>query len=295
MKNKKIILFVALFLLIFANTVPITAIKLKTDLTKPQISTIYDENDAEAPIWEEGHTWTYEVTMYGGIPSTVYFNNIKMNDLTFTVEEVQNDSYIISYSTGITGSATVNLEIITISGALQQTEMSGMLTVNKTKMTINDTYDLIINGYIKPNFLPKIPFNIDGDMYYIYAGNTLFNFPINNYESWAVHETSIDLEFDVNLLPDPIVGNLLVEYHIAECLEWDIINVPAGEYDALRIKTDLGRQHDAWYSVATGNVVKMTGFDIPFNWGYAGEYVIDIKLKYTNHTNDTFCIKNLLL
>ena len=283
MKNKKIILLVALLLILCFQTIPITANNIKSELKKPQFSNYYDENDAEIPVWEEGHTWTYEVIMYGGIPNVVNLNNIIMTDLTITVEEVQNNSYIVSCSSPISGSATVDLDIIKISGTLQETYINGIITVNKTKMTIIDAKNLIISGYIKPNFLPKIPFTIDGDAVFTYAGNTLFNFPINNYESWMVHETAIDFEFDVNLLPDPISGYLLVESHIAECQEWDIVNVPAGEFDALKINTDLGYEHNVWYSVATGNVVKMRGIDIPFNWGDAGKYYIDIKLKYTNY------------
>ena len=117
------------------------------------------------------------------------------------------------------------------------------------------------------------------------------NFPINNNDSWFVDELPIELSLTVNvqLLPDPIEVQeiVYVEGHFAECLEWNIVNVAAGEYDALRISSDLGNEHLVWYSVAAGNVVKMRSRDIPLDWGYFGKYDIDIALKSTNFHIDS--------
>jgi hypothetical protein len=286
MKNKIFFIFISLFLLICISSMPLMGMKISLKDNTEIPSTIFDENDAEAPVWDVGHSWTYDVNIFGGIPNYVSLN-VRMSNLKFKVDEVHNDTYKISFSSSITGSVTVKLEIIKISGQFQNTDMSGVLIVNKSKFTINETKNLIIDGFIKPNLLPKIPFNIAGDCLFTYEGNPLFKFPINNYESWVVHETLIGLNFTVSLLPDPVQGNIYVEGHIVECLEWDIVNVQAGEFDALKLSSYLGDEHHVWYSVAAGNVVKMIGRDIPFNWGYAGEYYIDLQLKSTNFHIDS--------
>ena len=50
-----------------------TTLKNNTEIP----STILDENDAEAPVWNVGHSWTYDVYIFGGIPNYVTFNNIR--------------------------------------------------------------------------------------------------------------------------------------------------------------------------------------------------------------------------
>ena len=177
---------------------------------------IKDENDAEAPIWNVGHSWTYDVTINGGKPPNLNINNLKMDDLTFTVEQVYNDSYILSFSAGLTGSGNVKISIITLSGQLQNTVMQGKIIVNKSKLTINEVQDLIVDGYVKPNFLPKIPFTVEGDGLLTY-GIPLLNFPINNYDSWFIDKIIMVFNLNVNLLPDPLHETVYVEGHYAEC------------------------------------------------------------------------------
>jgi len=286
MKNKILVLsIVGLFLLTSLSSMSIIGMTITKESNNRNTLTFFDENDAELPIWDVGDYWTYDVTINGGIPKYVTLSNIKMSNLKFTVEEVHNETYTISFSSSVTGSGTVKLDIITISGQLQQTEIEGTLIVNKSKLTINATKDLIVDGYVKPPVIPKIHFDAEGDVF-LSHGTPLLNFPINNYDSWFVDETPIELDMIINvqLIPDPIEadGTVHVEAHFAECHEWDIVNVPAGEYDALKISSSLGDEHLVWYSVAAGNIVKMRSRDIPLNWGYSGEYDIDMVLKSTN-------------
>jgi hypothetical protein len=291
MKNKILVFcIVSLFLLTSLPAISITGTKIIKESGNRNNLTFFDENDAEVPIWDVGHSWTYDVTINGGIPKHVTLNNIRMSNLKFTVEEVHNETYNVSFSSSVTGSGTVKLEFISISGQLQQTEIEGTLIVNKSKLTINATKDLIVDGYVKPPIIPKIHFDAEGDVFPSY-GTPLLNFPINNYDSWFVDDIPIELDMTINvqILSDPIEaeGIVHVEGHFAECHEWDIVNVPAGEYDALKISSSLGDEHLVWYSVAAGNFVKMRGRDIPLNWGYSGEYDIDVVLKSTNFYVDS--------
>lgn len=283
MKNKILVYFiVGLFLLssLFSVSIVGTSTNKTSDFENSLI--FEDENDAELPIWEVGHSWTYDVTINGGIGGIVSINNVKINNLEFTVDEVSDDTYGLSYSaSSVTGSVSVTVEIITISGNLQNTDMEGELVVNKSMLT-NDVFEnLAVDGFIKPNILPRIPFNVQGDMFLFY-GTALPKFPLNNGDIWYVSEISISTYFDVNLLPDPIEELMYVEGHMAECHEWDIVNAPAGEFDALRISTGLGDEQTIWYAVSAGNFIKMRGRDIPLSYSYHGDYDIDIVLKSTN-------------
>jgi len=269
-----------IFLFIGVGVYPAVAVESESSLN------FIDENDAEVPIWNVGHSWTYDVTINGGLSPYLSINNFKMNNLKLTVEEVLDDSYILSFSADLTGSGSVKLDVITLSGQLKDTEMEGTMIVDESKLTVNELSDLIVDGYIKPNLLPKIPFNVEGDCFFTH-GTPLLNFPINNYETWYVDETILDFDLVVNLLPDPIHQSTYVEGFFAECHEWDIVNVPAGEYDALKIVSELGDEYLVWYSVAAGNIIKVKGRDIPLSWGYLGEYDFDIVLKSTNFQIDS--------
>ena len=245
-----------------------------------------DEYDAEAPIWEVGHTWTYDITINGGITNHLTLNNFKLNDMTFTVEEVNDDSYTLSVSADITGWITVKGDIIKISGQFQNTDMEATLIVNKSKLTVNEGLDSIIDGYIKPNLLPKIPITIDGDILFTY-GVPMLNFPFNNWDVWYMDFIVMDFDLNVNLLPDPVQTTTYLQGHFVECREWDIINVAGEEYDALRIYTGLGDEHLVWYSVAAGNIIKRRGRNIPLYWGELGDYDIDVELQSTNFYIDS--------
>jgi len=285
MKEKLLILgIVGLFLLSSVPSLSGLSFTLVDD--DPTTSNFFVEDDAVAPEWEVGHTWTYEATLNGGFPGYWTFSNIRTTDLVITVEEVQSDSYLLSFSASISGSVVLKVSIITISGTLQDTGVEGDLLVNKSKLTYDAMEDFVFDGFIKPNLLPKIPFSFDGDVL-MYYGTPLLNFPINNYESWNIDEIAMSTDINVNLLPDPVQEEIYIQAHYAECLEWDIVNVDAGEYDALPISTDLGDEHITWYSVAAGNIIKVRGRDLPVYYGSFGEYNVDMELKSTNFHIDS--------
>ena len=156
MKKNLILCIISLFLL-SVPSISITGMKITTNIDNENVP-INEENDAETPIWEVGHSWTYDITINGGIPPYISINNLRMNDLTFTVDEVLEESYIVSFSGDLTGSFSVQLELIKLAGQFQNTEIEGKLIVNRSYLTINEKQDAIVDGYIKPNLLPKISF-----------------------------------------------------------------------------------------------------------------------------------------
>ena len=280
MKWKMLVLCtVSMFLLTCFSSMSIIGANVKKEIVNSE--TFLEEPDADTPIWEVGNYWTYDITINGGIPKYLDINNLKMDDLKFTVEEVNDDSYTVSFSCDVTGNVVVKVDIIQISGNFQDTDLEGTLIVNKSKLTINEVADMVFDGYIKPNILPKIPINIAGDCLFFYQ-TPLLDFPINNGESWIANEIYLQYDLVINLLPDPAQDSIFIEGHYVECLDWDIVTVPAGEFDALELSSDLGDEHTVWYAVSAGNAVKVRSRGMPLNGGYYGDYDIDITLQSTN-------------
>lgn len=282
MKKKILVIsIVSLFLLASLSSMSIIGMEITTQNNEND-ETPFEENDADVPIWEVGHSWKYDITVSGGLPPYISISNFKFDDLTFTVDEVTDESYIISYSADVSGSFSVKVQIITLSGKVQETDIEGSMIVNKSSLIIDEVLDSIVDGYIKPNILPKFHFSVEGNSVITYYGPSFLNFPLNNGDAWYASGFSMDYSIEVSLFPDPIEDTFFIEGNFVECQEWEIVNVPAGEYDALKLSGSLGSQHNVWYSVAAGNVIKMRSRNIPFNGGYSGDYDIDVDLQSTN-------------
>ena len=280
--KKIIILLIISFFLLLPVFSAITALNITNSTENKENSKYSEEDDADTPIWVIGNSWIYDITINGGLSSYWNINNLKMNDLSFTVEEILTDMYRVSVSGDITGGISLDLDLIKISGQFVDTEIEGNMFIDKSTLAINELQATTITGYIKPNLLPKIPFTADCSGFFEY-GIPLLNFPINNEDTWFVDTITITFSMDVSLLPNPIEQTIYVGGHYVECHEWDIVDVQAGEYDALKLSSVLGYEHNVWYSVAAGNIVKMVGKNIPFSWGDLGTYNIDIELVSTTY------------
>jgi hypothetical protein len=283
MKYKTI--FVFFITLLLTTGFIVGGLRIKTEDTKPNIKPLtVDENDADLPIWNIGDSWTYRVTMNGGIEDFVDLNNLQITNLEFTVEQVQTEFYKLDMSGDASGSVVIDLDIIPLSGQLQDTSFSGDVFVNKSTICLHEIQNLDFSGYVKPPILPRIPFSITGIMNATFGSVTTFDFPINRDETWFIDEIALGFNFDINLLPDPAVETIYIQYHDATCTEWDEVTTGGTDYDALKVSSEtLGESHSYWYSPAAGNVVKVTGRDVPFSWGYYGIYDIDIELLSTTY------------
>ena len=243
-----------------------------------------NDNDAESPIWKVGDSWTYEVCIDGGIEQFLDLDNVRMLDLKFVVKEVQADKYKLDLTADLTGSVEVELDIISLSGILQDVELEGTAFVDKSTLSVEKIEELHIEGYIKPPVLPRVRFEAGGNVNISY-GVLPLDFPINVNESWNVDTIIMALNISVDILGQkiPVSLFLCVGDHSAQCVDWDIVKAENMEYDALRISGDLGEQNDIWYSLGAGNVVKVVGRDIPLSWGGYGYYDIDMELKSTTY------------
>jgi len=277
--------YVFLITLVVVTGFIASGVKVNKMDDSPKITPLFfDENDADLPTWTVGNSWTYEITMNGGIEDFVDINNLQMSNLEFSVVEVQTDFYKLDMSGDVSGNVVADLSGITLSGQLQDTTISGTVFVNKSTICLHEIQNFDLSGYVKPPILPRIPFSATGIMNASYGLVTPFDFPINTEEVWFVDEIILGLNFDINLLPDPAIQNIYIEYHDASCIEWDEVNSGGTDYDCLKISSEsYGESHNYWYSPAAGNVVKVTARDVPFSWGYYGIYDIDIELLSTTY------------
>ena len=108
-----------------------------------------DENDAELPIWKVGDSWTYNMEMEGGYDPDIDFDS-SIDNLKLDVTEVQDDRYKLDLTapTGdVTGSGSVDLDIMTLQGNLINTEMNGIMYIDKSTLEIIES-EMGIDGYI---------------------------------------------------------------------------------------------------------------------------------------------------
>jgi len=283
--NYKLVIIILITMTMITNVI-IGAVGNKT------VSATFDDNDADVPIWHVGDSWTYDVTINGGIEEVAYLNNVEMKDLTFVVEEVQTDVYRLSMASDLTGSVEVQLtDTLSLVGSLQEAEMSGTAYADKSTLAVEQIGPLHADGYVKPAILPRVAFEVNGDVSIFYGVVSSLDFPINVGETWMVDEIEMDFDLSAVALGQtiPIVMATYVEQHGLECTGWDTIQAGGITYDALKISNDptqpLGNQLDIWYSPQIANIVKVVGRNIPLSWGGWGYYDIDLILKSTTYNN----------
>lgn len=258
------------------------------------INTLFDENDADLPEWDLGDSWTYEITIDGGLEN-FGMRNLKLENLIFTVIEVQEEYYKLDVSSELSGKVDLTANIFI---TFVDTEFDGVAYVNKSTLMLEKINDLDIDGNIKINNLPgSVSFQAEGHINLSYGGPNLpLMFPINIADDpWIVDFSTMEIEIyhGVSIpgldIPNPIEFTFYIQEHIASCEGWDIVNVGNTDYDSLKIvsATDLGENgvwnHEYWYSPAAGNIVKVVSRNMPLSWGGWGYYDFDMELISTTY------------
>lgn len=251
-----------------------------------QTGSLYlNENDADLPSWDKGDSWTYKVTIDGGLDE-FGFRNIKLTNLKFTLDEIQEEKYKLDVTSDIIGSMDLTSSIYV---TLIDTQLQGTAYVDISTLSLEKIDEIYIGGRIKVNNLPgSIPFGATGLFNITYGGEDLpINFPINIDDSWDVDIIIIEVSITHGIsglgIPDPIELSFFIEDHHANCIGWDVVKIVDTNYDALKIDSDLADQHDIWYSPAAGNVIKVVTRNMPASWGGWGYYDLDMELISTTY------------
>ncbi len=211
MKTKIIGILVCVMLmtafLTTAQDVENTPVKHESDKNVP-----ISFNQVEAPVWEEGYSWTYKIYSFNidfGEPDLGLYMDLKMDNLYLEVIKVTEDSYELAFEGGNTGSFWIALDLgdglINISFEFKSTTIEGTMLLNKTDLRIKQihpkiygTIDVKIEEQPYINFPFKLHKEIIGTIDLdIVMGNPyppIIKFPFEIGEYWGLPATNFTLD-----------------------------------------------------------------------------------------------------
>ena len=273
--------YVFLMTLVLVTGFIASGVRINKSDEKPTIAPLFlDANDADLPIWNLGDSWVYDCDVAGRHASDLSFD-LSINNMEMKVEEVLSESYKLSVTvaTGdVSGSGSVSLPGLTISGSLINTGIDGFMFVNKSDLGIISS-DVNIDAYVDK--IVDIHVIVDmSTLFYNFNFNTTnfstLKFPMNVGDTWTRPLAYIVSEMDVNLLPDPSYLYFMVEDQSFSCSEWDTVDVGGTDYDALKISR--GGDDYQWYSPRAGNFVKVDYSNINIGFDYQlDEFKMNLK------------------
>jgi hypothetical protein len=257
--------------------------------TAPQLNTslsTVNAFDAELPQWTIGDSWTYSLSVNGIRGDTVDFD-LTMDPFRFEVVDVNGDeSYTVEFTVprgDVTGVGRVDLDLISLEGALTNTYIDGSLTIDQSTLSIIGG-EGTMQGYIDK--LIDIPFSIDFLLEFYNATGTpttfsSLQFPFSVGDRWTYPFTYIVFNASFSVLPEPNLVFFFREEHAFECVGWESVEVDAGRYDALLVSGDQGGTTNIWYAPAAGNVVQLQYTNV--NLGY-GTVIQSLEMTLTSTT-----------
>lgn len=260
--SKKSYLKIAILLcsiLFITSSTSASIILQKSNIVLPNTQAI-----ADIPVWDIGDEWIYNMEINGDQESFLSFD-LSIENLKMKVTEITESSNILTLTVPrgfISGSGTVDLDVMQLSGNIKDTRLEGYMEINKD--TLETIYgEFIIDGYIDK--VVDIPFEIEANLSFYKEdfNETSFStiqFPLEINKQWINPFTYVVVPLQVNLLPEPAFIYTFVEEQTITCEGWDVIQSSQKEYDALKITGDIGGS--IWYAIAAGNTIKANYQDI---------------------------------
>lgn len=231
--------------------------------------------DDGPPTWEVGNSWTYAIDSfivnYSATGMHLSMDGV-IDDFTWTVTDTTGDYYTVGLTGKITGDYSLYLSspqlTLYVIGTLQgtRTKLTGSLVFTKSDLELHDiSIELkgISSAKIDPlPFSLPIPFKLtmNGDLSVDFP---LFDFPLSANKFWNLPNVVINMAASVGgifgLIKIPIT--LGVEYSFLplafHCVGQESVTVPAGTYNAYKIKSFLFDYFQYYYAPAAGNIVKI--------------------------------------
>jgi len=280
--------YLSIFLcMLFLFSVSSGALKTSVEEFAPNIvNTSNNGNDADLPLWIIGDNWVYDIQIVGSQGANIDFN-LDINNLKFEVTSQDEDTYQIVMDVpkgDISGSGTVDFDLLRLSGRLINTKLDGNLLIKKSNLEIiscEGTIDGFIDKFV------DIPFAIDFSLGFYDADLFLknysgLNFPLNVDDLWIKPFSNIIVTLQVSLIDDPSYMYMYMDEHYLTCEEWDIVDIDQKEHDSLKITGDICEDNQIFYSPAVGNIISMHFEDI--NMGYKNKIeLLDMVLVSTSY------------
>lgn len=281
MNRKKIIkIFLTSLIVIFLTSSVFTNavnIKHKSSETVQTMSVLFD--DTYLPEWSIGNKWIYNFYFnFDYSPITI---NGAIKNMELVVSNIDNQKN--EYTVDITGNLDASLKIAgVIPGGKFTGDVTGYAHYEICTLAIKDFYfetdgkysGIKADSTIEGNFVPSFD---------------IFDFPIKSSEGesnpWDA-ETSAEINGEITILNTitkafDINGEFEGEEIYLEKEEQH--NVPAGTFDSLLIRGNMGPRHDGysriWYSDDVGYLVDIE--EKVVDW-YGVTATLEMPLQYTN-------------
>ena len=255
----------------------VTGFEINSNINRT-FTTTNDVNDAELPVWSVGDSWVYNAVISGYQGQVLDFNLV-FNDMMFIVVDDSEDFYRVEVTVSngdLSGSVSLNSDLIRIQGSLTNTGLTGFLIVDKGTIGLNNV-NVTIDGFIDK--LIDIPFSVNVDMVFFGLSSEHLNFsslvfPMNVGEYWTNDLTYVSADLKVDLVPQPVDFITFVGSNDMYCDSWDVVNVGDSEFDCLKIIGSIGDKQNVWYSPAVGNIVRLDYENIHLGYGYTLDSVV---------------------
>jgi len=274
MKGKIIFVNIVIMLLIcsiLAGAANINYIRNKNSFSNS------NENDAELPVWKNGDSWTYDITMKGRDNSGDISFDLSMTDLKFTVTDTSGGTYKLSLNGDFSGSGSY---MGVLSGQIHDGAVTGQQIVNKADLGNQKIENLNLNGKIT-----VLDLDVDIDNMFFNPAYSPIKFPLNVGDTWNVPTNVMNMEGYINK-PGVVAGELALELHAGGYSATCEKKENKQGYESIKITQN---NTNSWYAPDAGNVVyaKNSGTIKLFMWGLPEYYYeitsFEMKLIDTNY------------
>ncbi len=254
--------------------------------TKNEVKNLYMSSNIELPVWNVGDKWTYRIDAEGNQGNAVDFD-ITIDNFILKVTEVLSDSYKLYVEVprgDFKGGGSVDLDILTISGNLKNTRLTGYMTIKKSDLSFIDM-DISIDGKIDKAI--DIPFNVDMQVSFYnedfnQTNFSYLHFPFSEGDSWVIPSSYMVSELDVNLLNEEVEVYNFIEEHIFTCTGWQSIQ----DFYSMKILRNNQNDEVIYYSPAAGGISKIEYNSMDLGFGYNLDS-LEMNLKSTTYQAPT--------
>jgi len=232
--------------------------------------------DDDVPIWNVGNSWTFQISEFSvdyTYEALSILMNGQINDFKWTVSDTSGPNYILDVQGKVSatfeatfpfGDSTIN-----VNGDIKpnRNKIIGTLVLTKTNLEILD-FDAEVKGIASVQIQPlpfkfPLPIKITADAG-LSTAFPLFNFPLHLLKFWNLPD--IDLEMKTTF--GGIFGIISYPLTFYTSYPWtplafsilenkQSVTVPAGTYDAWKIKSTLGNFFEYYYAPDVGNIIKV--------------------------------------
>lgn len=182
----------------------------KETSANPPVSTAYS---VDVPVWDIGDQWAYRIdniTLTTNQTGNEFYLYLEIADLTLTVTDINDTSYILDFKTSVKGNSIINTNFgdgpINMTINLPALKISGKVTIEKSTLGIKALsanlsgrfwIDIIHQPYIDFS-IPVIPVYVRANLISDFSlPFSMLSFPLNTNMSWNSTETNITINGEI--------------------------------------------------------------------------------------------------